>query len=57
MLVISKGCVVIAMHSVNVMVRQLERNIDEYAGEETDTSQEDVEGVDAFNFFYVPLCS
>jgi hypothetical protein len=36
---------------VNVIVRHLERNIDQYAGEETATSQEDVEGVNPFDFF------
>jgi cob(I)alamin adenosyltransferase len=43
--------VVIAVHSVNVIVRQLERNINQYAGEETATSQEDVERVNPFDFF------
>jgi hypothetical protein len=36
---------------VNVIVRQLERDIDQYAGEETATSQEDVKGVNPFDFF------
>jgi hypothetical protein len=54
-LVISKGYVVIAVHSVNVIVRQLERNIDQYVGEETATSQEDVEGVNPF-YFFLYLC-
>ena len=42
---------VIAVHSVNVIVSRLERNIDQYAVEETATSQEDVEGVNPFDFF------
>jgi hypothetical protein len=32
------------------MVRQLERNIEQYTGEESETSWEDVEGVDPLIF-------
>lgn len=39
---------VIAVHSVNVIVRQLERNINQYAGEETAMMWR---GVNPFDFF------
>lgn len=36
---------------MNRMVRRLERNREQYAGEESATSWEDVEGVDLSDFF------